>query len=448
MRSTINKSLLSVALTTLLVGASSQVVVAGASSHPNLSTTRVLGVSTYVAFYCEDGPTWATLAKNQTDGIKSLGANSVGLVFPLYTDSKTSNNIYAKSKCGTSYVTSPVSNLAVIVADAHARGLSVFLRPSLDEGVLKQQNFSDWRGRIAPSNPSLWFANYLATLTPYLQMAQTDHVESFAISTELSSMAKNSNWPSFISKVKKIYKGKLVFTASWANTGNITHWTGTDLGIDTYRPVLTATNSWTPKQLLGGWDAVLAGLPIKGIATTTMDEMGISSQNDAYQIPAATYFPLSLYPYNPTIQANWFTMGCAFMREHAMPGIYFSGLVFTDNAGKLLTSNLPSQSGNIQPNSQIAIKNCFGKGVAPTTQNLSQKSGRARGGTSVTISGSHFVGTFDVTFGGISATSFNVNSSTSITAIAPKHAKGTVTVQVISEAGTSSSSNSSKFTYN
>jgi hypothetical protein len=448
MRSAIKKAIVTAGASSLLVVATFQAVTAGASSQTRTLQSHTFGVSTYVAYYCQSPFTWSQLAKNQATGVRNLGANSIGLVFPLYTDSKTSNNIYAKSKCGTSFVSSPASYLAVIATEAHARGLKVFLRPSLDEGVLKQQNFSDWRGRIAPSNPALWFSNYLATLTPYLQMAQSNHVESFAISTELSSMAKNSNWPSFITKVKKIYTGELVFTASWAITGNVTHWSGTSLGIDTYRPVLTATNAWSPKQLLGGWDSVLSSLPISGIAQTTMDEMGISSQSDAYQIPAATYFPLSIYPYNPTIQTNWFTMGCAFMREHAMPGIYFSGLVFTDNMGQLLTANNPSQSGNIQPNSQIAIQNCFGKGLAPLAVKLSQQSGHASGGASMTITGSHFIGTFDVTFGGISAKSFVVNSPTSITVVVPKHAKGTVSVQVISEAGKSVNSNSSKFTFN
>ena len=42
------------------------------------------------------------------------------------------------------------------------------------------------------------------------------------------------------------------------------------------------------------------------------------------------------------------------------------------------------------------------------------------GGTSVTITGTNFTGATAVTFGGIAATSFTVNSATQITAVAPR----------------------------
>lgn len=54
--------------------------------------------------------------------------------------------------------------------------------------------------------------------------------------------------------------------------------------------------------------------------------------------------------------------------------------------------------------------------------------GSTEGGTSVTIIGTNFTGATSVTFGGIPATSFTVDSSTQITATVPAKAAGTVNV--------------------
>ena len=65
-------------------------------------------------------------------------------------------------------------------------------------------------------------------------------------------------------------------------------------------------------------------------------------------------------------------------------------------------------------------------------------------GTSVTITGNNFAGRISVAFGANQATSFSVNGTTSITAIAPP-GTGTVPVTVTTPAGTFTSANS--FTY-
>jgi hypothetical protein len=62
---------------------------------------------------------------------------------------------------------------------------------------------------------------------------------------------------------------------------------------------------------------------------------------------------------------------------------------------------------------------------------LGPATGPTAGGNTVVIVGSNFGGATGVTFGGINATSFTVNSYWDITAVAPPHARGTVDVQVV-----------------
>jgi hypothetical protein len=76
-------------------------------------------------------------------------------------------------------------------------------------------------------------------------------------------------------------------------------------------------------------------------------------------------------------------------------------------------------------------------GAVPAVTTLSPSSGPVAGGTSVTITGTAFTGATAVEFGSIAATSFTVNSATSITAKAPAGTSGMVKVTVTTPYGTS-----------
>jgi hypothetical protein len=79
-------------------------------------------------------------------------------------------------------------------------------------------------------------------------------------------------------------------------------------------------------------------------------------------------------------------------------------------------------------------------GVTPAT-------GSTAGGYSVTITGSAFTGASAVSFGGYPATSFTVASDTSIVAVVPAHAAGTVDIAVTTLSGTSAVVSADHLTY-
>ncbi|MGU3495071.1 IPT/TIG domain-containing protein [Xanthobacteraceae bacterium A53D] len=81
----------------------------------------------------------------------------------------------------------------------------------------------------------------------------------------------------------------------------------------------------------------------------------------------------------------------------------------------------------------------------PTVTTAMPSAGSTAGGTVVTLSGSGFTNAMAVTFGGAAAMSFSVNSDTSITAVTPPHAAGSVNVAVTSAGGTGTLA--SAFTY-
>ena len=84
--------------------------------------------------------------------------------------------------------------------------------------------------------------------------------------------------------------------------------------------------------------------------------------------------------------------------------------------------------------------------VGPEITKIEPASGPQAGGSVVTISGERFTGATAVKFGTTNATTFEVDSETSISAVAPA-GSGTVCVTVTTPSGTSAESAGCLFTY-
>jgi RND family efflux transporter MFP subunit len=85
--------------------------------------------------------------------------------------------------------------------------------------------------------------------------------------------------------------------------------------------------------------------------------------------------------------------------------------------------------------------------LPPTVTGISPDFGNTGGGTIVTITGTGFTGATAVNFGATAATSFAVDSATSITAVSPAQGPGTVDVIVATAGGTSATSSADLFSY-
>jgi antibiotic biosynthesis monooxygenase (ABM) superfamily enzyme len=107
---------------------------------------------------------------------------------------------------------------------------------------------------------------------------------------------------------------------------------------------------------------------------------------------------------------------------------------------KVTDSGSPAQTATQASNGTIAA-------AVPTVAAVSPNGGPPAGGTSVTITGTNLTGASAVSFGGSAAARFAVNGATSITAIAPAGAVGTVDVTVTTGSGTSATSAADHFTY-
>ena len=119
-----------------------------------------------------------------------------------------------------------------------------------------------------------------------------------------------------------------------------------------------------------------------------------------------------------------------------------------------ITATAPAGSGTVSVRvttrtgvSSASSKSKYTYHVAATVSGVSPAAGSTLGGTSVSITGTHFSGITAVKFGTTAAAAFTVNSSTSITAVAPAGAAGRVDVRVTTPGGTSATSAADLFTY-
>jgi hypothetical protein len=323
----------------------------------------VYGINTYFTYNCQTVAQINQWATTEVTQYKALHANAIAIAFPLYTASLTSNSVVALESCSDpTQQTPPAAILGDVVKVAHKHGMSVLLRPLVDQENLYSQNPQAWRGVLNPSDVSQWFKNYLSTLQPYLSMAQADHVEHFAIQSELNSLADLPNWTSAIALSRAVYKGDLVFDYSWDTPAAKVPRSGTTLAIDTY-PKVSLPITATPAQLLAQWNHLLTTRTYYNVPTInkdTIDEIGIAAQDGAYQQPyKGQLLPESTYPFNQKIQVNWFSAACSFMKQHKMRGIYFWGPWLSTSAGAMLTAPNPNKPSNIQPLAKTAIRHCF-----------------------------------------------------------------------------------------
>lgn len=132
----------------------------------------------------------------------SVGANAV--IFVPFMEQQRHDSV-AVSRA--SHVTD--SQLKSAIQLAHKLGLRVIVKPQV---IVK----NSWAGGIKFSNHqqlSEWFENYAREIIRYAELAQSEHVDAFVIGTELEGVSRELPWPDLISKLRKVFGGKLTYSA-------------------------------------------------------------------------------------------------------------------------------------------------------------------------------------------------------------------------------------------
>jgi len=117
-------------------------------------------------------------------------------------------------------------------------GFKVFLKPHVWVGGWEIED-GQWRNQIDfpdAERRAAWFSSYGQFIEEHAKIAQDEGVEFLAVGTELAGLIKyDKEWSSLISKVRKVYKGKITYAAEVWSVPKVNFWGLLDyIGVDAY----------------------------------------------------------------------------------------------------------------------------------------------------------------------------------------------------------------------
>ncbi|WP_100486928.1 glycoside hydrolase family 113 [Sporolactobacillus pectinivorans] len=244
--------------------------------------------------------------------VVSLGANAIGISFPIYTDGATPTHVYAGPD------TPNLQLIQFTVSEAKKRQLRVMLRPIIDEKNIVAENALAWRGSIAPINTHNWFQSYQSLIVHYAELSKQLTVDELVIGTELSSLqTRQKEWQQLGSAVRHTgYKGVLSYAENWNNWASMPF---SALAIDAYPHIQLNDQATVPQlsQALSHW---FAQWPLSVRKNLTIQEAGILAQSGMYAHPWLNTGNGSI---KESIQANWFAAMYDAAQTAHTEGIYY-----------------------------------------------------------------------------------------------------------------------------
>lgn len=287
----------------------------------------------------------AQQAHNLATYARSVGANSLSVNYLVSVGGSTSNKVYAGPK------TTSVAALKQLIEAAKGAGLRVVLRPLVDESNIVRPQ---WRGTLAPTDPSAWFKSYGDLMATYAKLAQSTCVDEFTIGAELNSMQANTaGWTSVAEQVRAAgYHGDLSYAANW--DAPVTFNFGNHPGLDFY-PNLKISESATVSELTTAMIAVFRAMPAAFHSGVVIQEAGISAVGTTYA--ASSAWSPSGAP-TPDKQKTWFQAVCNTAKQINASGLYYWGLTSYSNPLKPNASVLGTFAFEGRPAAQV-VRSCF-----------------------------------------------------------------------------------------
>jgi hypothetical protein len=307
------------------------------------------GIQVYWQETAADPPgyTWGK-AQRIVDYIVGLKANSLCISFPFYTPDISASTVDAKP------TTPSPARVAILIQEARRAGLRVTVRPILNEASLNPP--AGWRGAIEPADRDTWFASYRRLLLPYAKVAQEYGAATFVVGTELDSMEGDPRWAGLTGAIGHVFHGQISYDVNWSDyiTTADVQVPVRSFGVDAYFPV-DAPDSAPVSELVAGWDAWLDRKTSGPLRSLVLSEVAIGAEDDAYDSPGNFYVN---NPYNPRVQANWYTAVCTVTGQRHMAGMYVWSLDFNANPAAPPRSESPLDFLG-RPLSEQALRACF-----------------------------------------------------------------------------------------
>lgn len=165
------------------------------------------------------------------DSLKSYGVDTVALVPYGFSGPGTGTVQY-----GGNNTMEGDDGIAAVAAQAHQRGMRVFLKPQI------------WAGRSFPGDldypdaapRARWFAAYGGFVDHYAALATRIHADLFAVGVEFVKLSQyDAEWRVLIARARKLYTGPVTYAANFGpEFETVKFWDGLDyIGLNNYYPL-------------------------------------------------------------------------------------------------------------------------------------------------------------------------------------------------------------------
>ncbi len=197
-----------------------------------------------LGLYSED-PNWSYV--NMLDEMKAVGASHVAIVVPWYMKTAQDVEIFDHPR-----FTVPMHTVRRTIKDARARGMKIFLFPILR---VEDQSDGGWRGALKPRDAEAFWRNYLEFILLFARLAEELKVPLFSIGSELSSMdVHGDRWRHIIAEVRRVYRGKLTYSANWDHYKKVPFFDALDFaGVTGYFELAREGEDPTTEELVQAW---------------------------------------------------------------------------------------------------------------------------------------------------------------------------------------------------
>lgn len=218
------------------------------------------------------------------DEIVAHGATDVELVIPW-----TQNDLRATEIEPLEHISPSDDVLRRTIRQAHQRGLRVMLFPIIR--IIERAD-GEWRGKMEftdSSSANAWWRAYGGFIGAMARIAADERVARLSIGSELLRLEKERpRWAALISQVRKVYPGKILYSANWDHYGAVTFWDLVDEAGMTAYFELTSRDDPSPQELSQAWERWLPSIALfaKTVGRPVVfTEIGYPSLNGANKYP-------------------------------------------------------------------------------------------------------------------------------------------------------------------
>jgi len=147
--------------------------------------------------------------------------------------------------------TTPDAVLIRMIERARALGLKVFLFPIVD---VRNRKGTEWRGALEPPDWDAWWRSYQRFVLHYATLAARSKAELLCVGSELiTTEPMRGRWRDLIARVRKVYGGKIAYSANWDHYTPVTFWDLVDvIGLTGYYKLAEAAGA-REEEMLASW---------------------------------------------------------------------------------------------------------------------------------------------------------------------------------------------------